>query len=638
VTNLDQNLAQAMQHLNQNRIEEAGKIAAELLEEFPVEAQVLHLTGLVEFKRGNYTAAIKEMEKAAQISKRSPLILGNLAEAYRRDSNLEKALEVFERSLIIMPEFLKGHLGVANVLKDMKRYPEAISKYRLALAINASFAPAYHYLGVLYHEIERTKEALPLLKKAVSLRKGNYPEAQIVLANLLEWDGQTEKALALYHKLLEGMPNQPGILNSVGTILRNLGRIDESLEYFEKAKKLNPNQPGGYFSASQTDSEENAGDIAHMEKILKGKKLAPEHRCSIHMTLGKMYDDIGDYKKAFHHFKSGNDLDERDKAYHPKQHEMSIERVKNIYSADFFENNKDVGSDEETPVFVVGIPRSGTTLCEQTIASHPDVVGAGELTLIAKQIGILQEKQGNMAAYPECMSMLDPVTACQLGDGYVDDLRLLGGETSRFITDKMPGNFMNVGFIATILPNAKIINMKREPLDSCLSCYFQYFAQVMPFSRNLEYAAHYYRNYLKIMAHWEAVLPNQVMTVNYSDLVEDHEGTTRKMLDFIALDWNDSCHNFQDVERSVKTASSWQVRQPIYKSSLARWKNYAPYIGDLISGLGDDLTPDVRDWLKAEGHMPKASKKAKAKKAATKKGAAKKGTKKAPPKISVKVS
>ena len=234
------------------------------------------------------------------------------------------------------------------------------------------------------------------------------------------------------------------------------------------------------------------------------------------------------------------------------------------------------------------------------------------------------------------------LTACQLGEGYLSDLRQLGGEDIRFITDKMPGNYMNIGFISTILPQAKIINIKREPLDSCLSCYFQYFAQVMPFSRNLTYAGQYYRDYLRIMEHWEEVLPGKVLTINYSDMVDDHEGTTRKMLDFIGLDWDESCHKFQKVERSVKTASSWQVRQPIYTSSLARWKNYAPYIGELITALGDDLTPEVREWLEKEGHMPEpqaeaskpVAKKEKSKKATTKSPAAKK----TPPKVNVVVS
>jgi tetratricopeptide (TPR) repeat protein len=410
---LEQELAKAMQCINTGKIDEAGKIAEALIEEFPVEPQVLHVSGLVEFKKGNLKLAISAMEKATQISKNSPLILGNLAEAYRRNNEYEQALKTFEHSLIVMPEFLKGHLGVANVLKDMKRYPEAISKFRLVLAINANFAPAYHYLGVLYHEIERTKDAIPLVRKAVSISKGHYLEAQITLAGLLEWDGQTEKALALYMKMLEIMPKNPMLLNSIGTILRNLGRMDESLEYYTKAKEINPNQSGGYFSSVQTDDKNSADDIAHMEKTLENKDIDPGHRCSLHMTLGKVYDDAGNYEKAFENFKMGNDLDKRDRLYDDQQHKLLVRRVKETFSAEFFRNNRGIGCDDEAPVFVCGVPRSGTTLSEQTLASHPDVFGAGELTLISKQINAFQEKPGQMAAYPESVNMLDPVRACE---------------------------------------------------------------------------------------------------------------------------------------------------------------------------------------------------------------------------------
>jgi tetratricopeptide (TPR) repeat protein len=582
---MEQDVALAMQHINFNRLKEAEDLCNPLLKSHPLEPQVLHAAGLIKYKRMDYRGAIELLSKAVQIDKRNPLYFGNLGEAYRRNRQFDKAMEAFEEAIAQMPEFLMGHLGIANTLRDQGKFKEATSRFRLALAINPTFAPAYHYLGLAFVDQERLKEAIPLLRKAAALRPG-YIEAQLSLANTLERDGQSEEALELYRSVLEKMPNHVGIINNIGSILKNMGHIDEAITHFEKALALDPDHVSSYYNLSRARVGSNNEELARMEKMVNDDRLNAEQQCSMHFSLGKLHDDLGNYDKAFYHFKRGNEMDTREKPFDPKLHSFAVDRMMAIFNKEFFAGRRGFGSESTLPVFVLGMPRSGTTLVEQTLASHPEVYGAGELNNIGQIIGALQAVQGRMAAYPECATLIDAVTACQLGEEYVNYLRSVGG-TARRVTDKMPGNFINLGFIALLLPNVKIIHCHREPLDTCLSCYFQHFAMVMPFSRDLTFLGSYYRDYTRIMKHWHQVLPQKIFDVRYEDMVADHEGMSRKLIDFIGLEWDEACLNFYKTERTVKTASNWQVRQPVYTSSMARWKHYEKFIGPLREALGD---------------------------------------------------
>jgi len=586
---MEHDVAVAMQHINFGRIAEAEKLAGPLLEQYPLEPQVLHIQGLIFYRKMAFKDAIEQFSKAVQIDKQNPLYLGNLGEAYRRDRQFDKAMETFSKAIEIMPEFLMGHLGIANTLRDQGKHKEAISKFRLALAINSTFAPAYHYLGLTFADMDRQKEAIPLLRKALALRPG-YLEAQLSLANVMEMDGQSDEALAIYRTLLKKMPNHIGIHNNVGNILKNKGEIDESIVHFEKAMELDPDNVSAYYNLSRARQDPESEDLDRLEKMVVDPRLNNEQHCSLHFTLGKIYDDLGDYEKAFNHFKTGNELDTRDKPFDPRQFAFVVERLIATFNQEFFAGRKGFGSESTLPVFILGMPRSGTTLVEQTLASHPRIFGAGELNNIGQIINSLPQRQGKLAGYPECATLIDAISACQLGEEYVSYLRSVGGDAER-VTDKMPGNFINLGFIATMLTRARIIHCQRHPLDTCLSNFFQHFAQVMPFSRNLTFLGNYYRGYHRIMQHWHKVLPLKIFDVSYEDMVTDHEGMTRKILDFIGLEWDDACLEFQKTKRSVKTASNWQVRQPVYTSSVERWKNYDLFIGPLREALGDVL-PD----------------------------------------------
>ena len=604
---VEQANALALQQSSAGNLDAATETCTQVLDKDPMNAPALHTLGLVAYMGRNYPTAIEHISRSIRIDGTNPQYFCNLGEARRRGGKAEESIQAFERSIVLMPEFLKAHLGLGNALRDLKRYPEAISKFRIALAMNPNFAEAYHYLGVTHVEQEQWADAIPLFRKAVGLRP-NYAEAMLSLANALEHTGNAEEGLEFYRKILERDPNNITVHNNVGNVLKNMGRIDEAVEHYQQALMVDPEHAPAHYNLSRSQFGSDEGELARMEALLGDPKINDDQRVNLHFALGKIYDDLGDYEKAFGQFADGNRLDTRGDPFNAKNHATAVDRLINFFSDRFFARRRGLGSESDVPVFIVGIPRSGTTLVEQILSCHPQVHGAGELDHIGKIVQSIPKQTGAPASFPEFAGVLDAVSACKLGEDYVALLRAAGGSADR-VTDKMPGNFLNLGFIALLLTNAKIINCRRIFQDVSLSCYFQHFTNVMPFSRNLKDLGSYCRDYDRLMKHWHKVLPLDIMDVHYEDVIADQEGMSRKIVEFAGLEWDDACLEFYKSDRPVKTASSWQVRQPLYSTSVARWQHYEPFLADLKTGLGDL-------WAKA----PAAPRK---RKAAAKKPAAK---------------
>ena len=270
-----------------------------------------------------------------------------------------------------------------------------------------------------------------------------------------------------------------------------------------------------------------------------------------------------------------------------------------IFDKRLFSRRQGFGSESQAPVFIVGMPRSGTTLIEQVLASHPRVFGAGELDQISHLVNAISAEISGAPPYPDSAADLDALTACRLGESYVSYIGRLSDGSDR-VTDKMPGNFMHLGFIALLLPGARIIHSKRSPIDTCLSCYFQHFTQPMPFAGDLTNLGTYYQGYERIMTHWRNVLPLPMLEVDYEEMVGDHETMCRRIVEFSGLEWDEACLQFHKTERTVKTASTWQVRQPLYTTSVARWRHYEAFLGPLKKALGES-PPKGRAGAGAEG-------------------------------------
>jgi tetratricopeptide (TPR) repeat protein len=581
-------LVKAMQLIAAGSYDEAEKISVTLVENQPNNAGALHALGLTHYMCRRYERAIEFMDKAIQFDGSNPQYFCNLGEAYRRASKPDQALGMFEKAVAIKPEYLLAHLGIANVFRDQKRRPEAISRYRLALALNPKFAEAYHYLGVILLEQGRQAEAIAYLRKATSL-KPDYNEAQLALAHALDSDGLVDEAIETYLSILEKSPRVGAAHNNVANLLKTQGNIDEAIVHYEQALELNPANVQAHYNLSRArKTSETKGGIKKMEKMLEKRDLPEPDRTNLHFTLGKIYDDLERYDEAFENFKKGNELDNRVPPFDTAMHEQMVSRLINIFSPNFFARREGFGSDSRRPIFIVGMPRSGTTLTEQVIASHSKVFGAGELEQIGQAVNAISAEISGSAGYPDCANDLDAMTACRLGETYVTYINRLS-DNSPFVTDKMPGNFMHVGFIASLLPNARIIHCKRQPMDSCLSCYFQHFTSPMPFSVSLEALGKYYQGYERITNHWKKVLPDKILEVNYEDMVGDHEATTRRILAFCDLEWEDACIQFHETKRPVKTASTWQVRQPLYSTSVERWRHFESHLQPLKDALGESF-------------------------------------------------
>jgi hypothetical protein len=319
-------------------------------------------------------------------------------------------------------------------------------------------------------------------------------------------------------------------------------------------------------------------------------RLPAEDRCRISFAIARTHDRANRYGEAFEYGRRANDLrreiDGRaGLVYDPAAFARRIDQLIALFTPEYFARVRGFGTDAETPVFVVGMMRSGTTLVEQILASHPRAFGAGELSDLVRLLAALPARLRTTTEFPACVNLLDESTARVVAGEYVQRLRALGGAADR-VVDKMPTNYLWLGFIATFFPNARIIHCRRDPVDTCLSCFFQDFASPHPYTSDLRHMGHYYRQYERLMAHWATVLPVRVFELNYEELTTDQEAVSRRMVEYCGLPWDDRCLRFNENKRVVRTASALQVRRPMYTSSVGRWKRYEPFLGPLLEEMG----------------------------------------------------
>jgi tetratricopeptide (TPR) repeat protein len=370
-----------------------------------------------------------------------------------------------------------------------------------------------------------------------------------------------------------------------------VGDQDGGIAAYRRAIELRPNFGETYYSLANLKTFRfTEQDVEAMSQRLANESLPVECRVHFAFSLGKAFEDQKHYDQAFEHYALANQLHRDTIAYDPVQTGVAHERMRNVFSADYFANQgPESGCQSADPIFIVGLPRSGSTLLEQILASHSLVDGTSELpdiSMIAQ--GLTQPRSGQI--FPQCMSDLRESVIRELGEQYLAQTRRHRGHAA-FFTDKMPNNFAYVGFIKTILPNAKIIDARRHPMDSCFGCFKQHFAKGQTFTYDLFELGEFYLEYCELMDHWNSVLPGAVLHVQYEEVVADLDTQVRRILEFCGLPFEESCVNFHETERAVRTASSEQVRQPIYSGSVQTWKRY----GEHLDGLREILEPVFPD-------------------------------------------
>jgi tetratricopeptide (TPR) repeat protein len=403
--------------------------------------------------------------------------------------------------------------------------------------------------------------------------------------------GDYESALSTFEDILQQLPADPVTLTSKGHALKTCGNYEEAVEAYRAAIESTPHHGEAYYSLANLKVYSfSDAEIDQMHAQKRNSNLSHMDRVHLCFALGKAYEDKGDFATSFHYYEQGNRLRKFQTTYNAEQMSQDLEAQRDVCTKEFFERRAGTGCDAPDPIFVVGLPRAGSTLLEQILSSHSQVDGTLELPNILSLSQQLRRRarQGSLPPYPAILEEIADEELEAFGRAYIDDTRIHRQDAPLFI-DKMPNNFRHIGLIHLILPNAKIIDARRHPMACCFSGFKQLFAEGQEFTYDLTDAGQYYRDYVELMDHWETVLPGKVLRVLYEDVVADTEGQVRRILDYCDLPYEDACVRFHETRRSVRTPSSEQVRQPIYTSGLAQWRNFDPWLDPLKLALGDVL-------------------------------------------------
>jgi tetratricopeptide (TPR) repeat protein len=524
---------------------------------------------------GRFDDAAGEYRRAISISPEFALSHNNLGLVLKALGQLEEALEHFQRAVAIAPGYAEAYSNAGNALRDLNRPQDAAGHYERAIAANPDFAEAHNNLGTALKDLGRYDDAVDEYKKALELNP-DFAMAFNNLGLLYDETGRPQDAIDSYEKAIAVDPDFADARNNLGNMLFQLGQRDDAAEQYRRAIAIRPTFAEAYRHLANLHPD--AELAAEIEEQIGRPGTGDTARMHYLYALANIYDTRAQYETAFDHYAAANRIRRTTLDYDADDHARYVNRLIETFSPALRGEAREWGSKSELPVFIVGMPRSGTTLVEQIVASHPQVQGAGELPLMA---GFEQAIPGYPAGLREC----GRTVAADASHRYLEALRTYS-DTAIRITDKAPSNFLRVGLIRLLLPNARIVHCRRNALDTCVSMYFNYFVSGNEYSYDLEELGRYYSDYLRLMTHWRDAFAADMFEVRYEDVVADQEATTRKLIDSLGLEWDPACLDFHSSQRAVRTASSMQVREPIYDSSVDRWRHYEEQLAPLMSLLG----------------------------------------------------
>jgi tetratricopeptide (TPR) repeat protein len=484
------------------------------------------------------------------------------------------ALPSLQRASELMPDDAEAHGNLGNAFRAAGQLEKAVASHRRAISLESGYAEPHNNLGSALLDLGRTDEAIASFRRAVAI-KPDFALAHANLGNALTLGNRPDEADASCRRALELDPRLAAAVVQLGEIAAARGRFDEAEKWLKRAIAIEPDMPEAWAGLARlrkmkvTDT-----DWLTQAQRIAGQRLSPRREVPLRYALGKYFDDVGEYEQAFENYRRANDLSNRARPEHELAHlSQGIDRIIRTHTREWLNQPRAGSNPSARPVFIVGMPRSGTTLAEQILASHADVFGAGELDFWSKAA----------AAYGDESGLDEPGEIGKLAEGYLAHLAGLAGDSQR-VVDKMPGNFMYLGLIRAALPGAHLIHMRRDPIDTCLSIYFHDFGRAHPYAGDLNDLAAFFAEYSRLMDHWRTSLSQgALLEVPYEDLVQDQEGWSRKMVEFIGLPWDPNCMEFHRTRRTVSTHSKWQARQKLSNSSVGRWRNYEKFVGPLLS-------------------------------------------------------
>ncbi len=565
---------------------------------------------------GDFDSALESYHQALTLRPDYPEALNNLGNLYFIIDDHEQALQHLTRALQLKPDYIDALCNIGNVYQALGLLNEALESYQKVISLRDNFSDVYSKqgevirkkdvikkatdkltpvakndsrladiyvnLGGVLKSLGRLDEALSSYNQALNICPGSA-RANCDMAVALQYCGRLDEAFQKCRKALELAPNNPSFYVNFATILKDLGQMEEAVKHFKRALHIDPLYIKAYYGLSALKKTKvNDPHFSEIENLLNSQTFTSEGLMYLYFTLGKMYADIKEYDQAFKYYALGN---QNRKIHHKQQYkevqyEQRLNTLTALFTQKFCHSVSSWGSRSQAPLFVIGMPRSGTTLVEQILSSHSQVYGAGELETVGKMVmDVLSSSSSNMLDWRR-VGHLTVKKVRALADIYLNYINSLStGEI--FVVDKMPENFWHLWFIGLLFPHARVIHCVRNPLDTCLSCFFQNFVKDHAYSNELPSLAHYYGIYHRLMEHWQKVLPITIYRVVYENLVSDPEYQIGKLLDYCGLEFETNCLAFHKTDRAVRTASANQVRQKMYTSSVNKWKKYEKHLAPL---------------------------------------------------------
>jgi tetratricopeptide (TPR) repeat protein len=607
-------LKAAEEHLAAGRRGEAEAACREVLVNQPDDPDAFHLLGGVLLLDGRAKEAVEVLRRAVRLRPGNGVFLTNLGAALLAAGEMTEAEDALRWAIDMRPDMAPAHDSLARVLTALGRDDDAVTSFERAVALDGNFIKARRALAKTLLAQGRLAPAVIHLEEILK-RRPDDGDALVAMAQVCMEASFGGRAVAYLERALRGDPDNALLhcymgqaLNECGLgelalghlrhaavnlpdkalpyiamtdALASLGRLEEAQAANARAFQIEPRSVEACFQRAHIrGADQDKAEITFMEDILADPGLDDGARSRLHFALGKSLDVLGRFDTAFDHFQRANVL--RKASFERDRYAELLKAAKETFPSQFFQKRQDFGLDSPVPVFIFGMARSGTTLVEQIIASHPQVFGGGELMDIPHLSFLLPGLLGK--PYPECVAKMDGPLSKNLAGACLRRLTSLNPAAAR-VTNKMPGNFPHLGLIALLFPNAPLIRCRRDPRDTCLSCYFTSFRSGSAYSFDLEDTVYFWRGYDDLMDHWQTVLPSRILEVNYEDLVDDPESVSRRIIDHCGLDWDERCLDFNQTSRPVLTASREQVRQPIYRTSVARWRNYEKHLGPLLEAL-----------------------------------------------------
>lgn len=576
----------ALAALQQGRFADAERQFSRFLTDHPDHVGALNLLTIALLNLQRFADAEPVIARAIALNQSSDVSYYNYGLILKQRGKLKEALEQFTRALALNDKVADNWNNRGAVLNDIGHYGLALADFDKAIALDPKLATAHLDKGLALAALQRFDEALAAQDQAIALDP-RLARAFVARGATLASLNRQEEALAAYRQALALDPKRATAHAGISIRLREMGRFDEALAACREAIALEP--ASGEFYYLYANVKKMAPDdplIGAMAALASDDAATVTDRLSVNFALGKTYADLADHERAFAHWQAGNALKRTQVDYDDARAAAQFRAAEEIFTPEFLAAKRGHGDPSSLPIFIVGMPRSGTTLVEQILASHPQVHGAGELLLLDRLLHEMPQRDGAQASgYPHNVAGLDGPGLRELGTQYREALQRLAPEAA-YITDKLPANFFYVGMIHLILPNARIIHTVRDPVDTCLSCFSNLFVNGQDFTYDLRELGRFYAQYRRLMEHWHKVLPpGTLLDMRYEDVVADTEGQARRLIEYCGLPWDDRCLAFNETTRPVRTASASQVRQPIYRQSVGRWRVYEQWLGPLLEEI-----------------------------------------------------